>query len=75
MQDQYTSEDHMEMVQVIIKLYCYQSEEEIGLTHFLFLLVTVKFLDHSNHLHVIFRGLVLLYVYNIKLDSFKNDKL
>ena len=32
MQDHYTSKDHMEMVQVISKLYCYQSEEEVGQT-------------------------------------------
>ena len=32
MQDHYTSEDHMEMVRVISKLYCCQSEEELGQT-------------------------------------------
>ena len=32
MQDHYTSKDHMEMVRVISKLYCYQSEEEVGQT-------------------------------------------
>ena len=32
MQDNYTSEDHMPMVQVIRKLYFYQSEEEMGQT-------------------------------------------
>ena len=45
-----------------------------SLTQFLFWLVTVKFPDHSNHCHVIFRGLVLLHVYKTKLDSLKNDK-
>ena len=30
MQAHYTSEDLMEMVKVIRKLYCYQSEEEVG---------------------------------------------
>ena len=30
MQEQYTSEDHMAMLIVIIKLYFYQSEEELG---------------------------------------------
>ena len=30
MQDHYTSEYHMEMVLVIRKVYCYQSEEELG---------------------------------------------
>ena len=46
-----------------------------SLTQFLFWLVTVQFTDHSNHFHVIFRGVVLLHVYKTKLDSFKNDKL
>ena len=32
MQEHYTSEYHMAMVLVIIKLYCYQSEEEVGQT-------------------------------------------
>ena len=32
MQDHYTSEYHMKMVPVISKLYCYQSEEEVGQT-------------------------------------------
>ena len=32
MQNYYTSEDHMLMVRVIRKLYCYQSEEEVGQT-------------------------------------------
>ena len=38
-------------------------------------MVTVQFPDHLNHLHVIFRGVVLLNVYNTKLDYFNNDKL
>ena len=46
-----------------------------SMTQFLFLLVTVKFPDHSDHFHVIFRGVVILHVYNNKLDYFKNDKL
>ena len=32
MQDQYTSEDHIEMVRVISKLYFHQSEEKLGQT-------------------------------------------
>ena len=32
MQDHYTSEDHMAMVRVISKFYCYQSEEEVDQT-------------------------------------------
>ena len=32
MQEHYNSEDHMEMVQVISKLYCHKSEEELGQT-------------------------------------------
>ena len=32
MQDHYTSEDLMALVQVISKLYCYQSEEKVGQT-------------------------------------------
>ena len=46
-----------------------------SLTQFLFWLVTVKCYDHSKHCYMIFRGVVLLNVYNTKLDSFKNDKL
>ena len=32
MREYYTSENHMSMVQVIRKLYCHQSEEELGQT-------------------------------------------
>ena len=35
-----------------------------SLNQFLFWLLTLKFPDQSNHCHVIFRGVVLLHVYN-----------
>ena len=36
MQEHYTSEDHIAMVQVIKKFYCHQSEEELCQTIYQF---------------------------------------